>query len=59
MFFIVVLGWIVVASVGSLPFILSGLMGPVDAFFEAMAGFTTTGASTIQTLEQVAPSLLL
>jgi trk system potassium uptake protein len=58
-FFIVVLGWILVASVGSLPFILSGLMGPVDAFFEAMAGFTTTGASTIQTLEQVAPSLLL
>src|SRR3712207_7961040 len=34
-------------------------MGPMDAFFEAMAGFTTTGASTIQTLEEVAPSLLL
>src|SRR3712207_798915 len=34
-------------------------MGPMDAFFEAMAGFTTTGASTIQTLEGVAPSLLL
>ena len=50
-FLIVVLGWIGVASLGSLPFILSGLMGPMDAFFEAMAGFTTTGASTIQTLE--------
>jgi len=58
-FLIVVLGWIEVASLGSLPFILSGLMGPMDAFFEAMAGFTTTGASTIQTLEEVAPSLLL
>ena len=58
-FLIVVLGWIGVASLGSLPFILSGLLGPMDAFFEAMAGFTTTGASTIQTLEQVAPSLLL
>src|SRR3712207_2580932 len=58
-FLIVVLGWIEVASLGSLPFILSGLMGPMDAFFEAMAGFTTTGASTIQTLEGVAPSLLL
>ena len=58
-FLIVVLGWIGVASLGSLPFILSGLMGPMDAFFEAMAGFTTTGASTIQTLEEVAPSLLL
>jgi trk system potassium uptake protein len=58
-FLIVVLGWIEVASLGSLPFILSGLMGPMDAFFEAMAGFTTTGASTIRTLEEVAPSLLL
>lgn len=58
-FLIVVLGWIEVAGVGSLPFILSGLMGPMDAFFEAMAGFTTTGASTIRTLEEVPPSLLL
>ena len=58
-FLIVVLGWIEVASLGSLPFILSGLMGPMDAFFEAMAGFTTTGASTIRTVEEVPPSLLL
>lgn len=58
-FLIVVLGWIEVASLGSLPFIFSGLLAPMDAFFEAMAGFTTTGASTIRTLEEVAPSLLL
>ncbi len=58
-FLIVVLGWLGVAIFGSLPFVLSGLMGPVDAFFEAMAGFTTTGASTIRTPEEVAPSLLL
>src|SRR3712207_5828508 len=58
-FLIVVLGWLGVASVGSLPFVFSGLMGPVDAYFESMAGFTTTGASTIRELEEVAPSLLL
>jgi trk system potassium uptake protein TrkH len=59
-FLIVVLGWIeVAASLGSLPFIISGLMGPMDAFFEVIAGFTTTGASTIQTLEGVPPSLPL
>ncbi len=58
-FLIVVLGWLGVATFGSLPFILSGLMGPVDAFFEAMGGFTTTGASTIRSPEEVAPSLLL
>jgi trk system potassium uptake protein TrkH len=58
-FLIVVLGWLGLAAIGSLPFVLSGLMGPVDAFFETMAGFTTTGASTILTPEEVAPSLLL
>jgi trk system potassium uptake protein len=57
-FFIVVSGWISVAVVGSLPFVLSGLMGPVDAFFNSMAGFTTTGASTTSP-EALAPSLLL
>ena len=58
-FLIVVLGWLGVATVGSLPFVLSGLMGPVNAFFESMAGFTTTGASTVPVPEDVAPSLLL
>src|SRR5687768_3073734 len=50
-FLIVVLGWLGVATAGALPFVLSGLMEPVDAFFESMAGFTTTGASTIQVPE--------
>jgi trk system potassium uptake protein len=58
-FLIVVLGWIGVATAGALPFVFSGLMGPADAFFESMAGFTTTGASTIRVPEEVAPSLLL
>ncbi|MDQ3362595.1 MAG: TrkH family potassium uptake protein [Actinomycetota bacterium] len=58
-FLIVVLGWVGVATAGSVPFVLSGLMGPVDAFFESMAGFTTTGASTIGVPEEVPPSILL
>ena len=58
-YLIVTLGWVGVATAGSVPFVLSGLMGPVDAFFESMAGFTTTGASTIGRPEDVAPSLLL
>lgn len=58
-FLIVVFGWIGVAGVGSLPFFLAGLMTPVEAFFEAMAGFTTTGASMVARPEEVAPSLLL
>jgi trk system potassium uptake protein TrkH len=58
-FLIVVLGWLAAALTGALPFYLSGLMTPVEAFFEAMAGITTTGASTVETVEEVAPSLLL
>ncbi|MGF1473673.1 MAG: TrkH family potassium uptake protein [Rubrobacteraceae bacterium] len=58
-FLIVVLGWIGVACAGSIPLFLAGLMTPLEAFFEAMAGFTTTGASTIIDLGSVAPSLLL
>jgi trk system potassium uptake protein TrkH len=58
-FLIVVLGWLGVATAGAVPFVLAGVMGPVDAFFESMAGFTTTGASTISVPEEVAPSLLL
>ncbi len=57
-FFIVVFGWIGVAAVGSVPFVVSGVMEPVDAYFDSMAGFTTTGASTVSP-EDLAPSLLL
>src|SRR3712207_9031429 len=58
-FLIVVLGWLGVATAGALPFVLSGVMEPADAFFESMAGFTTTGASTIRAPAEAAPSLLL
>jgi trk system potassium uptake protein TrkH len=54
----VVLGWFTVALVGGTPFVLSGTMGYVDAFFGSMAGFTTTGAATVDP-EELAPSLLL
>lgn len=58
-FLIVVLGWVSVAAVGSTPYVLTGLLGPGEAFFEAMGGYTTTGASTVETPEDVARSLLL
>ncbi len=58
-FLIVVFGWIGVACMGAVPFYLTGLATPVEAFFEAMAGFTTTGASTLAEIETVAPSVLL
>ena len=58
LFLKVVVCWLGVVLVGALPFILSGLMGPVDAFFNSMAGFTTTGAATV-TPEELSSALLL
>ena len=38
--------WLVVALLGSVPYLWVGL-SPVDAVFESMSGFTTTGATII------------
>src|ERR687898_175059 len=57
-FLMVVVCWLGVGLVGAAPFVLSGLMGPVDALFNSMAGFTTTGAATL-TPEELSPALLL
>ncbi len=58
-FLIVVLGWFSVSIAGAFPYVLAGLMSPVDAYFESMAGFTTTGATTLLAPEAVEPGLLL
>jgi trk system potassium uptake protein TrkH len=42
---IVTIGWAAVGLFGALPFWLSGTCGVVDAVFESVSGFTTTGAS--------------
>ncbi|MDI6709953.1 MAG: TrkH family potassium uptake protein [Bacillota bacterium] len=58
-FMVAAIGWVVLAAFGSLPFIFSGVLpNPVDAFFEAMSGFTTTGASTIADLTPVPYGIL-
>jgi trk system potassium uptake protein TrkH len=49
-YLVVCLAWLVAATYGALPFVLAGdpqLGRPVDAFFEGMSGFTTTGASVV------------
>ena len=57
-FLMVVVCWLGVGLVGTAPFLLAGFMGPVDAFFNSMAGFTTTGAATVMP-EELSPALLL
>lgn len=48
-FVVVGLSWVVLSLFGCLPFILSGLIPSfIDAFFETVSGFTTTGASVLR-----------
>ncbi len=52
------IGWMVLVVLSGLPFLLSGtLTSPIDAFFEAMSGITTTGSTVIGDLEAVSPSV--
>ena len=52
------LTWLVVPALGSIPLALSGhFANPLDAFFDAMSGLTTTGLSLLQDLDHLAPSL--
>ena len=54
------LAWIMVASFGSLPFLLSSQdFSLSEAFFESMSGITTTGATIISDLDSSPKSILL
>jgi len=43
--------WLVIAFFGAIPYVLAGL-GFVDALFESMSGFTTTGATILTDFSQ-------
>ena len=48
----VALGWIVLSLFGALPYWFSGVMpNYVDAVFETISGFTTTGATVLTAIE--------
>ena len=51
--------WIILSLFGCLPFFLSGAIGNyIDAFFEIVSGFTTTGASILSDVEALPKGLL-
>ena len=53
------LGWIVLSLLGCLPFFFSGeIPNYIDAFFEIVSGFTTTGASILGDVEAMSKGLL-
>ena len=58
-FVIVALSWLCMSAVGALPFFLSGeIPDYVDAFFETVSGFTTTGASILTNVEGLSHGML-
>ena len=51
-FAVVALAWVLMSAFGALPFVLSGdIPNYIDAFFETVSGFTTTGASILTAVE--------
>ncbi|MBQ7432964.1 MAG: TrkH family potassium uptake protein [Lachnospiraceae bacterium] len=58
-FVIVALSWIVMSCLGAIPFVLGGAIPSyVDALFETVSGFSTTGASILSDVESLPKSLL-
>jgi trk/ktr system potassium uptake protein len=59
-FAIVTMAWTATAIFGGLPYLLSGaITSPVAAVFEAMSGFTTTGATVFSEIEALPHGVLL
>ena len=59
-FVIVSLSWIVMSLFGALPFFLSGTIPSfIDALFETVSGFTTTGASILSDVGALPKSMLM
>lgn len=53
------IGWIVLSLFGGLPFFLSGeIPNFIDALFEIVSGFTTTGASIVPKVETLSRGIL-
>ena len=58
-FAVVTFGWAVFAVFGALPYLISGaIASPLNAIFETMSGFTTTGSTILTDIEALPQSLL-
>ena len=58
-FVCVAASWILMSLIGSLPFVISGEIPHfVDALFEIVSGFTTTGASILSDVEALSRGML-
>ena len=58
-FLAVGVAWVLASLLGSIPYDFAGVLTPVDAIFESVAGFTTTGSSVMTDIESAPRALLL
>lgn len=57
---IVALSWILLSAFGALPFVFSGeIPSYIDALFETVSGFTTTGASILSDVESLSHASIM
>jgi len=58
-FGIVTFGWLAVAHLGALPYLMTGsIADPVSAIFETMSGFTATGSTILRDIEALPHGIL-
>lgn len=58
--FVAVASWIVLSIFGAIPFVITGeIPSYVDALFETISGFTTTGASILSNVEALTHTSLM
>ncbi|HEX7000988.1 MAG TPA: TrkH family potassium uptake protein, partial [Trueperaceae bacterium] len=55
----VLLIWSVVPAIGAVPFVVTGGMSPLNALFESMSAFTTTGATVLSDFGAFTSSLFM
>ena len=59
-FIIVSLSWVLLSLFGAIPFVIDGsIPNYIDAFFETVSGFTTTGSSIVPSVEDLPRSILI
>lgn len=58
-FLIAALAWFAASLFGAIPYLIYGVFNsPIDAWFESVAGFTTTGATAIKNIESLPNGIL-
>lgn len=58
-FLVVALAWIVLSVFGAIPFVVSGAIpDPIDALFETVSGFSTTGSTVLSDVECLPKGIL-